>query len=156
MARKQKDTLGEATTSRTVRIVYTVAAVIALLGFADAIFLTVMHVTGQSAVCGGSAGCSQVLNSKYSQVGPVPVAVFGVLAYFSAFSFATLAAFDYARARSFFALTSAAMFLGTLWFLYAQAFLLHAFCPYCLFSAALTFLLMGLAIATPLPTRVEK
>jgi uncharacterized membrane protein len=30
-----------------------------------------------------------------------------------------------------------------------QAFLLHAFCRYCLFSAAITFLLTGLIVATP-------
>jgi uncharacterized membrane protein len=41
------------------------------------------------------------------------------------------------------------MFLATLWFLYVQAFLLHAYCRYCLFSAALTFLIAGLLIAVP-------
>jgi uncharacterized membrane protein len=46
-------------------------------------------------------------------------------------------------------LTVTAMFLATLWFLYVQAFLLHAYCRYCLFSAAVTFLLAGLVIAMP-------
>jgi len=46
-------------------------------------------------------------------------------------------------------LTAGAMFLGTLWFLYVQAFLLHAYCRYCLFSAAITFLIAGLLIAVP-------
>jgi uncharacterized membrane protein len=41
------------------------------------------------------------------------------------------------------------MFLATLWFLYVQAFLLHAYCRYCLLSAAMTFLLTGLLIAAP-------
>jgi uncharacterized membrane protein len=39
------------------------------------------------------------------------------------------------------------MFATTLWLLYVQAFLLHAFCRYCLFSAAFTFLLAGLVVA---------
>jgi len=77
------------------------------------------------------------------------VALFGVLAYFSAFTFATFAAFGYARARTFLIPTIGAMFLGTLWLLYVQAFLLHAYCRYCLFSAATTFLLAGLVIALP-------
>jgi uncharacterized membrane protein len=77
------------------------------------------------------------------------VALFGALAYFSAFTFATFAAFGYARAQTFLIPTIAAMFLSTLWFLYVQAFLLHAYCRYCLFSAATTFLLAGLAIALP-------
>jgi len=78
-----------------------------------------------------------------------PGALFGLVAYFSAFSFATFAAFGYARARIFLIPTIGAMFLGTLWLLYVQAFLLHAYCRFCLFSAATTFLLAGLVIALP-------
>jgi uncharacterized membrane protein len=77
------------------------------------------------------------------------VALFGVLAYFCVFTFATFAAFGYVRARLFLILTISAMFLATLWFLYVQTFLLHAYCRYCLFSAATTFLLAGLIIALP-------
>jgi uncharacterized membrane protein len=77
------------------------------------------------------------------------VAVLGALAYFSVFSFAIFAAFGYARAPKLLILVAAAMFVTTLWLLYVQAFLLHAFCRYCLFSAALTFLIAGLLIALP-------
>jgi uncharacterized membrane protein len=89
------------------------------------------------------------LGSSYARVGGIPVASFGVLAYFSVFAFATFAAFGYGRARLFLISTIGAMFLGTLWLLYVQAFLLHAYCRYCLFSAAITFLLAGLVIALP-------
>jgi len=41
------------------------------------------------------------------------------------------------------------MFGVVLCLLYMQAFLLHAFCRYCLFSATPTFLLAGLVIAIP-------
>jgi uncharacterized membrane protein len=41
------------------------------------------------------------------------------------------------------------MFCMTLWLLFVQAFRLHAFCRYCLFSAALIFLLTGLVVARP-------
>jgi uncharacterized membrane protein len=71
------------------------------------------------------------------------------LAYFSAFSFATFAAFDYVHARRFFAWTVWTMFAVTLWLLFVQAFLLHAFCRYCLFSAAIIFLLTGLVVMAP-------
>ena len=91
----------------------------------------------------------RVLGSSYAKVAGIPVAAFGSLAYFSVFSFATFAAFSYARARLFLTLTVGAMFLVTLWFLYVQAFVLHAYCRYCLFSAAITFLLAGLVIALP-------
>jgi uncharacterized membrane protein len=92
-----------------------------------------------------------VLGSKYARFAGMPVAAFGALGYFTAFTFATFAAFNYKRAPKFFALTVCLMFVATLWFLYVQAFLLHAYCRYCLFSAAITFLLMGLVVATPSP-----
>ena len=130
-------------------ILLALAAIVALAGLADATYLTVQALTGETASCGGSPDCFLVLGSKYSRLGGIPVAIFGALAYFSAFSFATFAAFGYRRARKFIVLTVCAMFLGTLWFLYVQAFILHAYCRYCLFSAAVTFLLAGLVIALP-------
>ena len=135
--------------SRTRVIFYTVAAVISLAGLADATYLTIMYLTGETAVCGGSASCFQVLGSPYARIGGIPVAAFGALAYFSAFSLATFAAFGYTRVRTFFALIVCAMFATTLWLLYVQAFLLHAFCRYCLFSAAAVFLLTGIVVASP-------
>lgn len=134
-------------------ILYTIAAVICTLGLADAVYLTVIALTGEAAACGGQTGCQEVLGSAYSRVGPIPVAAFGLLAYFSAFTFATFAAFNYARARLFFMITVGCMFVGTLWLLYVQAFILHAFCRYCLFSAAITFLLAGLVVAAPPASR---
>jgi len=94
-----------------------------------------------------------VLGSVYASVRDIPTAAFGALGYFVVFSLATLAAFGYARARMFLAVGVAAMFLGTLFLLYVQAFVLHAFCPFCLLSAALTFILAGLVLATPPPTK---
>ncbi len=130
-------------------IFYSAAALIALLGLAEATYLTVMFLSGEIAVCGGSPDCYQVLGSSYAKLGPVPVSGLGALAYFSAFTFATFAGFGYARARKFFTWTVIAMFCMTLWLLFVQAFRLHAFCRYCLFSAALIFLLTGLVVARP-------
>jgi uncharacterized membrane protein len=137
------------TASRIRIIFYTLAAIIALVGLAEATYLTVLYMTGETAVCGGSASCFQVLGSKYAKIGSVPVAALGGLAYFSAFSFATFAAFGYARARMLFLVVVWAMFGATLWLLFLQAFVLHAFCRYCLLSAALIFLLTGLVVASP-------
>jgi uncharacterized membrane protein len=130
-------------------IVYTVAALFALAGLADAVYLTVQFLSGETAVCGGSADCFRVLGSAYSRIGQIPVAGLGALAYFGVFSLSVFAAFGYLRARKLFAVLVWAMFAGTLWFLFVQAFLLHAFCRYCLFSAAMVFLLTGLVMATP-------
>jgi len=137
------------TVSRFRTIIYVVAAIVSLAGLADATYLTVQALTGETLGCGGSPDCFKVLGSAYARVAGIPVASFGLLAYFSVFTFATFAVFGYARARIFLILTVGAMFLGTLWLLYVQVFLLHAYCRYCLFSAATTFLLAGLVIALP-------
>lgn len=120
-----------------------------MVGLADATYLTVQALTGETLSCGGSPDCFRVLGSSYAKVGGIPVAMLGALAYFSAFTFATFGAFGYARAPKFLALMVGMMFLATLWLLYVQAFLLHAYCRYCLLSAAITFLIAGLLIAVP-------
>ena len=137
------------TAARFQIILSTIAAVISLAGLADATYLTVTHLTGDDLVCGSSWGCSAVLGSVYASIAGIPTAAFGALAYFVAFSSATLAAFGYARARALLMLVVMAMFGATLWLLYLQAFILHAFCPFCLLSAAFTFLLAGVVVATP-------
>jgi uncharacterized membrane protein len=137
------------TAARFQIILSTIAAAISLAGLADATYLTVTHLTGDDLVCGSSWGCSAVLGSVYASVAGIPTAAFGALAYFVAFSSATLAAFGYARARALLMLVVMAMFGATLWLLYLQAFVLHAFCPFCLLSAAFTFLLAGIVVATP-------
>lgn len=137
------------TTSSIQKIFYTIAAVVGLIGLAEATYLSVMFLSGETAVCGGSADCFKVLGSSYAHIGSVPMAGLGALAYFGVFTFATFAAFGYARASRFLSWTVSLMFLTTLWLLFVQAFLLHAFCRYCLFSAALIFLLTGLMVARP-------
>jgi uncharacterized membrane protein len=129
------------------RVLYAIAAVLSLVGLADAIYLTVEHLVGETAGCIVSRGCSEVLGSKYAAVGPIPLAAFGALAYFAAFSLATLAMFEYRRAQTFLMLLVQAMFAVTLWLFLVQAFVLHAFCDYCLLSAAVTLLLTAAAFA---------
>jgi uncharacterized membrane protein len=124
------------------------AAVVALVGVLDASYLTVEHLSGNSVRCMIVTGCDEVLQSSYSTVaGGVPVAAVGALAYFAAFSLATLAAYGYAGARRLLAPLVALMFLATLWFLYLQAFVIRAFCVYCLLSAAVTTTLTLLVFA---------
>jgi uncharacterized membrane protein len=149
--KKSRNNESAASGSRGRVILYSIAGLFCLAGLADATYLTVLAFTGVTAACSGQAGCFEVLGSTYAKVAGIPVAAFGVLGYFTAFTFATFAAFNYKRAPKLFSLTVCLLFGATLWFLYVQAFLLHAYCRYCLFSAAITFLLMGLVVATPPP-----
>jgi len=126
---------------------FAVAALLSLGGLADSVYLTVTHLTGENVTCVASSGCSEVLSSAYASVGKIPLAAFGALGYFVAFSLATLAAFGYARARTFLTVVIAGMLATTLWLLYVQAFVLHAFCDFCLLSAGLTLVLAAIVAA---------
>ncbi len=137
----------QATKRRHPAMIYVPAMLIALIGLADAVYLTVQHLTGKSVKCTVTNGCSAVLGSKYAMIAGIPTAAFGALAYFAAFSLATLAVFGYEQARTGLALLVVPMFLMTCWLFYLQAFVLHAFCEFCLLSAAMTTTLTALVIA---------
>src|SRR5215510_9719523 len=128
------------------RKVYAVAALLSLLGIADALYLTIEHVTGQSVRCTIISGCSEVLSSPYAVVAGIPLAAIGAAAYFIVFSLATLAAFGYRAAGTLLTPLVTAMFFVSLWLIYLQAFVIREFCQYCLFSAAITLGLLLLVV----------
>lgn len=125
---------------------YVVAALLALLGIADALYLTIEHVTGQSVRCTIISGCSAVLSSPYAVVAGVPLAAVGGAAYFTVFSLAILAIFGYRIAGKLLLPLVGAMFLVTLWLIYLQAFVIREFCQYCLLSALITTTLLVVAV----------
>ena len=120
---------------------YAVAALLSLFGLADALYLTIEHVTGQSVRCTITSGCSEVLSSPYAVVAGIPLAVIGAAAYFTVFSLAILALFGYRLAATLLTPLVIAMFFVSLWLIYLQAFVIREFCQYCLFSALITFAL---------------
>lgn len=132
---------------------YLIAAVVSLVGLADAIYLTVQDLTGQNLRCTIVTGCAEVLGSKYAHLGSVPLASIGAVAYFTVFSLAILAAFGYRLARPLLATLVGVMFLMSLWLLYLQAFVIHHFCQYCLLSAAVTIALTILVVIASRMTR---
>lgn len=132
---------------RRAEILYSVAAFVSLIGLADSIYLTVEHLSGRSVRCTIVTGCSEVLSSPYASVRGIPLALVGATAYFVVFSLATLAAFGYKATGRLLAIIVGGMFLVTLWLLYLQAFVIKAFCQFCLLSALVTIALTILVIA---------
>ena len=116
-------------------------ALVALVGLVDAGYLTTEHLAGRigNVPCMVTTDCGGVLTSSYATLpGDIPLAALGALAYFAAFSLATLAAFGYDSARRLLLPLVLTMFAASLWLLYVQAFVLGAFCSYCLLSAAVS------------------
>lgn len=127
--------------ARQALVLYGVAAVVSLIGLVDSIYLTVEHLSGRSVRCTIVKGCSEVLSSPYASVRGVPLALIGAIAYFIVFSLATLAAFGYKSAGKLLPVVVGVMFLTTLWLVYLQAFVIKAFCQFCLLSAFVTLVL---------------
>jgi len=132
--------------SQKLTALYSVAALVSLVGLADSIYLTTEHLSGRSVKCTIVSGCSEVLSSPYATVQGVPLALIGAIAYFSAFSLATLAVFDNKLAGSLLTILVVLMFLTTLWLFYLQAFVIGHFCQFCLLSAIVTTILTVLVL----------
>jgi len=130
-----------ASPSRRRAILYGSAAVVSLIGVADSVYLTIEHISGRSVRCTIVQGCSTVLSSDYASYRGIPLALVGAVAYFTVFSLATLAAFDYKLAAKLLVPLVAVMLLVTVWLIYLQAFVIEAFCQFCLLSAAVTIVL---------------
>jgi uncharacterized membrane protein len=131
------------------------AALVALVGLADAIYLTINHYTGEKVPCSVTGGCETVLSSQYAEIGGVPLAAFGAAAYFVAFSLAILTAFGNRLMWKLFGIQAALMAAFSLWLVYLQAFVISnsnvpwidRFCQFCLLSAATSITLFILALA---------
>lgn len=141
---KSQRPAGDGPNTGTIRrsaILYGLAAVVSLVGLGDSIYLTIEHISGRSVRCTIVAGCSTVLSSPYASFRGVPLALIGAVAYFTVFSLATLAAFGYQLAGKLLVFVIAAMLLMSLWLFYLQAFVIEAYCQFCLLSALVTLVL---------------
>lgn len=117
------------------------AIVLSLIGLVDAGYLTGSHFAGVDVPCTVMSGCDSVLKSSWAEVFGIPTALYGAIAYFLAFAFAYLVF----SGREFFwnllgALTGL-MFLGSLFLVYLQAYVIQSFCQYCILSAITSTLL---------------
>ena len=127
-------------------LLYALAALVSLVGLADAIYLTIEHLSGRSVRCTIVSGCSEVLSSEYATVRGIPLAMIGAAAYFTVFSLAVLAAYSYNWAAKLLTAVVGLVFITTLWLLYLQAFVIKHFCQFCLLSALVTFVLSVLVV----------
>lgn len=126
------------------------AAFVALVGLADAVYLTVHHITAEPVPCNMISGCETVLTSPYAEIAGVPLAAFGAVAYFVAFSLALLAAFGNRLLWTVFGIQIVIMSLFTVWLLYLQGYVIGAFCQFCLISAVTTFSMLAIFLISRL------
>lgn len=117
---------------------------LALGGLILNFLLLYLKLAGNSAGlagCGGGNACSDVLNSRWSQVLGLPVPAFGVLVYLLLI-IALLWDMKFLAAFCYTAVVGAAV-----WFMIVQAVLLHHFCPWCLAVHTVGCLVMVVGLA---------
>ena len=112
-----------------------IASAVALIGVADAMYLTVHHYTATEVPCGLTGGCEMVLTSSYAEIYGIPLGVFGAIAYFTAFALAILAAYENQVSWKLFGALATTMAGFSAYLIYVQAYYINAFCQYCLLSA---------------------
>ena len=129
---------------RKLRFVNNAMSVLSALGMLDSGYLTIMHYRGLAKnACHGLGGCERVLTSWWAHpFFNIPTSLYGFVFYAAVF----LMLGWNAPPKRLLAL-SAPAFCIHLFFVYVQAFILHAFCPFCLVSFALTTVLFLLSIA---------
>lgn len=115
---------------------------VGVIGFSDATYLTIKHYRNEIPPCSITHGCGQVTASPYSKILGIPVALLGAIYYLAVLA-GTLAYLD-TKNEQLLGLTAVATWAGlvmSLWFLGVQAFIIKAFCQYCLLSAVTSTLL---------------
>ena len=122
----------------------TIVIVLALLGLADAVYLTEIALTGGTLACdiAGLNGCNVVAQSSYSRVLGLPLALYGVIFYGGLLL--TFIASRVRPHRTYFLVIALIAGIGVLfstYFLYVQIALIHALCIYCIGSAGIAYLL---------------
>lgn len=132
--------------------------VLSLIGIADASYITYEEFSGRVPPCIQLPmfDCNSVLQSAWSHLGPIPLSLFGIGFYGLVFVLAVYALIvpqPYRYVRHVLVLLGAWGFLFSAYLFYVQAFVLLAFCSFCLLSATTSTLIFGTSWAHFLLTK---
>ena len=120
-------------------------ALIAFLGMVDTFYISIKR-GGPPVACHVTKGCNDVLTSTYSTLGGIPISWFGLAFYLAVFSCAVFEGTGSANLIRLVFWPALAAFLISLCLVGLQAFVIHAFCEYCLMSAIFSTSIFALSI----------
>lgn len=133
-----------------------VFGLLAIAGIIDATILTIEHYTRDGLSCGFTGGCERVLTSQYSElpIVGIPVALLGVVFYAVVLFMVMFSVINREPIRRLPILAwSAIGFASSFGLTYLQAFVIKAWCQYCLLSALTSTLIFVVAIVYWFSTR---
>jgi uncharacterized membrane protein len=120
---------------------------LSFLGLIDTLYLGLKH--GKPVPCSITTGCEEVLNSRFSELAGIPISWFGFVFYLSVLTAAVYSIFgEDDRLLKLIFWPALVGFLVSVGLVGVQAFILHAYCQYCLGSAVLVTLILA---ASPKP-----
>lgn len=127
-------------------------AVLAVAGIVVAGILTAAHLDESAGgkFCSGAGGCQEVADSQYSTIGPVPVAVIGLLGYLAIGGVVVAAARREDVARVAAVLIFGMSLVGVLfqaWLAYLELFVIRAICPWCVTSQVIITVIFLVSVA---------
>jgi uncharacterized membrane protein len=119
--------------------------VFGLIGLGVATYLTIAHYAHFTVACAANGNpCETVQHSTWSELAGVPVAVIGLIGYVVILGLLLAPQSDNIRAAQLFVILSGWGF--SMYLTYREAFSIHAYCEWCLSSAAIMTILTGLSI----------
>jgi len=119
-------------------------AVIAFLGMMDTSYISFKR-GGPPVACHVTKGCNDVLTSRFSTLAGIPISWFGLAFYLAVFACAIFALSGSGNLLRLIFWPALFAFLVSLSLTSIQAFVLHAFCEYCMLSAILSTSIFALA-----------
>ncbi len=127
-----------------------IAIVLAIIGLADSIYLTIIKLTNEKGLClQGIGDCWSVNTSRYSEIAGIPVSLLGAGAYAALlllFSLETRTGFWHEYSPMIvFGITLAGLIFSA-YLTYLEVAVIKAICPFCVLSAVVMAGLFVLSI----------
>ncbi|HUS83826.1 MAG TPA: vitamin K epoxide reductase family protein [Anaerolineales bacterium] len=129
--------------------IWLTSVVLVLTGTVDSAYLAFLKFTGTLAACSDLGDCEAVNNSKYAEIGGVPLALLGLLGYLTILIFLVLEkrfpSWKEGLHLGVFGFTLAGT-IYSVYLTYIEIAVLHAICPFCVVSAVVMLLLFVISI----------
>ncbi len=122
---------------------------LAILGAVDSAYLLWLKLSGQVAACQGIGDCEAVNSSRYAEMGGIPVALFGLLAYLLILLLFSMELKFPEWQDGLLLATFGIALAGTLYsfyLTYLEIFVLKAICPFCVVSAVIIIVILMISI----------
>ena len=120
-------------------------ALLSFAGMTDSLYLSLKRDSGPIP-CHVTQGCNDVLTSAYSELAGIPISWFGFVFYLTVFGSAVFALSGSRNALRRLFWPAVAAFGISIGLTAIQAFILQAFCEYCLASGTLVTAIFGLTL----------